>query len=173
MTSVRQIRGFSLLELIVVICVLAIAAGILLDRLAYYQEVAEKADMEYVAQAVKSGLRVRIAELLVQGRAQELPSLAGENPLDWLQHKPANYRGLIQNAASQQPVPGNWYFDQGRKELVYLVRSGSHFFSDSTGQKRVRWQVKVQRVASDAAHAGLTDTTASVTLILVEPYRWL
>ena len=46
--------GLTLIELIVVVCIIALCAVLLLDRLRFYQEAAEKAAMEYNVGVVKS-----------------------------------------------------------------------------------------------------------------------
>jgi prepilin-type N-terminal cleavage/methylation domain-containing protein len=85
--------GFTLIELIIVICIVALCAGLLLERLRFYQEAAEKAAMEYNVGVVKSALQLRVAALLVRGEERKIESLARANPIDWLMEPPPGYRG--------------------------------------------------------------------------------
>jgi prepilin-type N-terminal cleavage/methylation domain-containing protein len=62
--AARRAAGFTLVELAVAIGVIAVAAALLLHRLAYHQEMAEKAAMESVVRAVKTGLQLRLADLI-------------------------------------------------------------------------------------------------------------
>jgi type II secretory pathway pseudopilin PulG len=64
--------GFTLFELIVVICIVATMAGILLNRLRVYQEAAEKAAMQQTAAAIKSALQMRVASYLINGRGRKI-----------------------------------------------------------------------------------------------------
>ena len=63
--------GFTLIELIVVVCIVALCAALLLDRLRFYQEAAEKAVMEYTVATLKSALQLRVAALLVRGEEKK------------------------------------------------------------------------------------------------------
>src|SRR5438128_2565943 len=76
--------GFTLIELIVVVCIVALCAALLLDRLRFYQEAAEKAVMEYTVATVKSALQLRVAAMLVRGEEKNIGSLVRANPVDWL-----------------------------------------------------------------------------------------
>ncbi|HEY6720193.1 MAG TPA: prepilin-type N-terminal cleavage/methylation domain-containing protein, partial [Burkholderiales bacterium] len=62
----RAVSGLTLIELIVVVCIIALCAALLLDRLRFYQEAAEKAAMEYTVGAVKSALQLRVAAMLLR-----------------------------------------------------------------------------------------------------------
>jgi len=152
--------GFSLPELMVVVAVLAIFAGLLLERLLYYQEVVEKLHMELTARALKSALRMEIANDLMAGRRISVARLARENPMEWLDQKPANYAGETTKLDLERSQQGSWYFDSDHGELVYLVNRGRHFQLDSEGYKRVRY-----RVSSVQGQEW-------VRLVEVEPYRW-
>jgi len=99
----RAVPGFTLIELIIVICIVALCAGLLLERLRFYQEAAEKAAMEYNVGAVKSALQLRVAALLVRGEERKIESLARINPIDWLMEPPPGYRGEFR--APQPAVP--------------------------------------------------------------------
>ena len=95
MTRFRDGRqtGFSLLELVIVIVIVALLAALAMDRLLFYEEMAEKAAMEYTASSVRSAVRVQVADMMIHGRLQELPKLAETNPIGFLEDRPANYRG--------------------------------------------------------------------------------
>ena len=90
--SDRQ-AGFTLFELIVVVCIVAVMAGILLNRLRLYEEAAEKAAMQQTAAAIKSALQMRVASYMIGGRDNQIENLRNENPVSWLQENPAGYAG--------------------------------------------------------------------------------
>ncbi|MBW8079196.1 MAG: prepilin-type N-terminal cleavage/methylation domain-containing protein, partial [Gallionella sp.] len=86
-------RGFTLFELVVVIIIIAILAGLFLNRVMFYQELAEKTAMEQVAGTVQSALTMQYGKILTRGQASDIPAMAIDNPMHWLQRKPRNYAG--------------------------------------------------------------------------------
>lgn len=157
-----------MLELMAAVILFGAAATALLNRLWYYQELAEKARMEYAISAMKSALRIRMATLLVQGQAQQYRFLAEESPVDWLEERPDDYLGVLSSPDIGKLPLGSWYYDAAAHTLVYLVRRGDHFQADSDGRKRVRLRVMLQPNFLNAPdHA-----TDSVKLVLMEPYVW-
>lgn len=168
---VKKIAGFSLLELLVVVTSIGLLGGVLLERMLFYQEQAEKAAMEQMAGALRSALRLQIAERLPKGR-QGMAELVGQNPMDWLLGKPANYRGERTGAGTAPG--GSWYFDPSTKNLVYVVGNGRHFTPNAAGRKTVRYQVRALVSGKPQAAQNSVDKQAidGVTLVLLEPYRW-
>lgn len=159
-------------ELMVVTSLLAVVTTILFERFLYYQEAAEKAGVEYTISALKSALRIRMADLLVQGRAQEYATLADDNPMDWLEQKPGNYAGEMTVPQAGEIAEGSWYFDAAQHALVYLVRHSGHFQSE-TGGKSIRLKaVIVPSAVGTAMDADEASPADSVSLKVVETYRW-
>jgi len=169
----KKIHGFSLLELLVAVILAAVLVSVLLTRLSYYQEAVEKANVEYTISALKSALRIEMATMLVQGRVHDYALLAQQNPMDWLEEKPVNYRPGLKNPASEIQQAGYWYFDPIEHTLTYWVISGDYFEPDKSGQKRIRLQVKLVRDESSSTldHNG-DKPVVSVHLNAMEPYRW-
>ena len=170
---VTRSRGISLLEFAVVVIAIGALSGILLNRLHYYQERAEKADMEYTIGAIKSALRLRMAVMLVEGHAQQFNVLLQENPMDWLEEKPRNYRGVLTAPGRGTMQPGSWYFDRDVRVLIYIVDQGEHFQANSDGRKQIRLRVEALRNQADrTSEPGLGQPTDSVTLRLLDTYKW-
>lgn len=164
-------HGASRLELLIVLALIGIVAAVLLERLTRYQEYAEKTVMEATVVNMRSGLRVRVAELMIGGRMAQMGGLLQENPISWLAAPPANYGGLLHRPDRQPPLPGHWYFDAARQQLVYFPQH-QRFFQPATGNPiEVRWQVMARTSA-----AGLTRTPAGpvegVSLVLLMSYSW-
>ena len=159
--AARRQTGYVLLRLGLAAIILAILAVILLERLHYYQEAAEKLQMETVLRSLDTALKLRMAELAIANKAYRWGELAGENPLDWLQQKPADYCGAFDGEAD---VPrGCWSYDRRRRELLYRANLGSHLWTErGDGMLRFRLQ----------AAAG-ADGTTTVQIRPAEPYRWL
>jgi type II secretory pathway pseudopilin PulG len=138
---VTRVGGFSLLELGVVLAIIAVLAGFLLNRLAFYQERAELAAVHQTLVALNGALSQQAAVLRVQHREAALPTLAAQNPIEWLATPPVNYLGEFYSPAEQDVPFGNWYFDRTDNNLVYLLNSGKSF--RAVKHLRMRFKVKL------------------------------
>jgi general secretion pathway protein G len=139
----RHAAAFSLIELVAVICVIAVLAAFLAERLLTYQERAEKAAMEQVVTVLRSALRMRAAGLLVAGRLEDLKTLETENPMSWLAERPENYGGVFVGPSLDRLSPGNWYFDRRESSLMYVPARTRHFLPGKDGQVAIRFGVFV------------------------------
>lgn len=137
----RGFRGFSLIELVVALALVAIFAGVLLDRTVYYQELAEKSSMEQVAADLRSSVNLRVAELALEHRFAELDALVLKNPFELLVRPPQNYLGVLDDPAPGRATQGSWYFDNKAKEVVYSIDLGRYFTPDEQGRKRIAWHM--------------------------------
>ncbi len=164
--------GFTLLELIVVVCIVAVIAGILLNRLRVYEEAAEKAAMQQTAAAIKSALQMRAASYMISGRDNEIENLRNENPVSWLQEHPANYAGEFYADAYARVKPGSWYFDLNRRELIYVINLGDNFKPGPDGRKRVRYRVRIGYEETPLPAGATRKVLSAVTFVPVEPYVW-
>ena len=167
--SRRSSAGFTLIELIVVICIIGVSAALLFDRLRFYQEAAEKAAMEYTVGAVKSALQLQVAAMLVRGEERKIESLARVNPIDWLMTPPPGYRGEFRTP--QPTVPrGSWYFDATRNELAYVPDLDAHLERLADGSKRLRFRVRLdfEPTESDSERKRI----AGMRVEPVMPYTW-
>ncbi|MBY0268733.1 MAG: prepilin-type N-terminal cleavage/methylation domain-containing protein [Burkholderiales bacterium] len=166
----RNERGFSLLELAVVAVVLSVLMAVLLNRLAFYQEAAERAHFETTLRLYKTAAQIRLAELILERREGEAPTLEAENPTLWLSEKPANYAGEY----PRQPEPGNWYFDSGNRELVYVANSAAGLVvsGGSNSLKQLRFRVKIVYQAISAGGKQIRGI-GGVAITPSIAYQWL
>ena len=164
----RRQRGFSLLELAVVAVILSVLLGLLLERLNFYQEAAERARFEATLQGYKTALQIRIAELMIQRRESEARMLEVENPTRWLSEKPTDYGGRY----PEQPEPGVWYFDEASSELVYVANSARRLAVESReGLKQLRFRVKI--IYQPVVVSGKTiQSIGGVSLLPSMPFQW-
>ena len=161
-------RGFTLLELMTAILIISALAAVLLDRLAYYQEAAEKAAMESTVRLIKTGLQIQLAELIIANREGDAQRLEAEDPTRWLDPRPANYGGDYR----EPPAAGTWYYDVSARQLVYVVNTGSRLKLDSTeGRKEVRFRAQLLKAPLQVP-GGQVERINGVALIPVSPYRW-
>ena len=161
--------GFTLIELIIVVCIVALCAALLLDRLRFYQEAAEKAVMEYTVATLKSALQLQVAALLVRGEEKKIGALARANPVDWLMEPPTGYRGEFRAPQPAVP-PGSWYFDATRSELVYVPNIDAHLERLADGSKRLRFRVRLSFEPAEADSEGRR--FAAMGVEAVTPYTW-
>ncbi len=170
----QSLRGFTLIELIIVISIVAVLAGMFLSRVAYYQAQAEKAAMEQVAGALQSALILRYGTLIARGAAneKELAALTADNPMNWLQQKPRNYAGEFFDPSPGVVAPGRWMFDLKARDLIYVVDHAEYFSPGKDGKMWIRFHVKL---GYDSA-IGRPESGKELTATLfepTEPYHWL
>ena len=103
-------HGFSLFELLIAAGVISVIAVLLLDRLLDYQAYAERTAMEVTIVNMRSGLRLRVAELMTQDRMQEVGKLVNENPVHWLETPPPNYLGELDLSLTEKAGAGKLVF---------------------------------------------------------------
>lgn len=161
-------RGFTLFELAVCVVLIGALATVLLERLGRYQEMAERAAMEATLRLVKTGLQIRLAELIVTNREALAGRLEIDNPLHWLERRPVNYGGPWQPPG----IPGNWYFDERARELVYVANAASRLeFDAGMAAKTLRFHPRVLRNRVWVAGRPV-ESVSGVTIEPVRRYRW-
>ncbi|MFZ4874282.1 type II secretion system protein [Janthinobacterium sp. Mn2066] len=127
MISRARQRGFTLFELAVAVIVLGLLATVLLSRLAYYQEQAQRAAVAQMLGVLRTSLRVQALQLYLHGKQAVLPELQRQNPLDWLEDRPPNDLGELVAPDVGKLPSGNWFFDRSDQKLVFLLRTGNIF----------------------------------------------
>lgn len=123
-TPANNQKGFTLIELVVVLVILALLAAVAVPKFFDLQKQAEAASVKAVLGNVKSALSIRMAKGLAEG--EDIAELAydGSNPLDpmgdLLSNKPETYQGVIANSAE----PGVWFDDDNAQDdLVYVLKN--------------------------------------------------
>jgi general secretion pathway protein G len=167
--------GFTLLELMVVVSIIAVLATTLLNRIGVYQEQAEKAAMEQTVGSIRSALAMQFADLIVHGRVNEVPSMLKQNPVTFLAQPPGNYVGEYYAPKPGDVVSGHWYFDLQNRNLIYSVNNKAHFKSEEDG--RIRFQVRLVTGVEMTGYKGQSNVSnknniEGVILEQVVPYSW-
>lgn len=175
--ALKKIRGTSRLELLVAATLISIFAAILLDRLAFYQEAAEKAKMEYTISILKSALRMQMATMLTEGRAGDYAALARRNPMDWLEEQSAgsDYVSVAAGSTITKKMAGQWQYDAENRTLTYWPARDEHLQMDASGYKRIRLQVKaVFNTPESESNTGTEPSKKAIASVRlhVEPYQW-
>jgi hypothetical protein len=159
--SYRRAGGFSRFEFAVTATIVALLALVFLQRILYYQEEAERAQVRHLIGDLRTVLRMKTAELEVHSRGAEQALLAGQNPMEWLPEKPPNYLGEFYAPAADDVDRGNWYFDLKKRELVYVLRHGKFFVTAESN----RWCFKVEFFRLPKILARPSETTKEVVVL--------
>lgn len=172
MALMRAKGGYSRLELLVAITLIGVFAAVLLNRLSFYQEAAEKAKVEYTISLLKSALRIRMATMMQEGRGGSYASLEQQNPLNWLEDKSLVHVSTIANYASAEKFSGVWHFDPSDRTLTYWPIRKDYLQPDQSGQKRISLKVLLLREDVDAMQGAGSDGSVMSVRLQVEPYQW-
>ena len=165
-------RGFTLFELVVVICIIGVLGFVVLDRMRFYQEAAEKAAMEQMVSTLRGALHLQTADRLLRGGAKEVATLAQVNPMELLAQQPQNYVGVRFAPRVGEIAGGNWYFDLKDRQLVYVVGLGNHFTADRLGRKQVRYELRLVEKSTKEQTAAADKEIQGIVLAQSAPYRW-
>jgi len=166
--------GFSLLELVVVICLISLLFVFAADRLLRLQAQAERVAMQQVVGTLQSALAMVIAEHVAKGRIAELDQLAGSNPMVLLAEVPVNFQGVISHADINSLEAGNWYFASHSGNLIYCVINQEDFITELAGQPRIH--LRIMPVYDDRNGNGQfepqQDQIRGLRLQLLDNYSW-
>lgn len=128
--------GLTWFEVLTTLIIVAVLGATLLDRLRYYQEMAEKALMQRTLGALSDGMRYRAAELLIAGNGAALDALQQDNPFRWVVLAGEGYCGEWQ----QQGKAGCWYYHGAVHEVLYYPRNRRYLHGLGRGEPlRFRW----------------------------------
>ncbi|MGK5014787.1 prepilin-type N-terminal cleavage/methylation domain-containing protein [Janthinobacterium sp. HLS12-2] len=136
-------RGFTLFELGVAVAVIAILVVVLLSRLSFYRDEAERLAFEQTVTALRTEVRLKAFGLMIAGREQEGAALVGQNPINWLAQKPANYLGEYYSPDTNNLATGHWFFDRDDGFLVYLLNRGNTFSKE--GSELLQFKVSLSQ----------------------------
>ena len=166
--TTAPMRGFTLLELVVVISIIAVLTAVAAERLWEIQVKAERAAMESVIGTIQSALGLKVAEALLIGERTGLDTLSGSNPMERLSEVPNNYVGALTDTADV--VGGQWYFDLREQVLVYRAYNVANFHGSATDPTQARFAVRLDREAARPGHR--EQGIVGARLVPLEPYTW-
>ncbi len=165
-------RGFTLFELVVVVAIVGVLGVVVLDRMRFYQEAAEKTAMEQTVGIIRSAMHLQIADRLLDGGPSTVAALAQANPMDWLAQQPKNYVGVRFAPKTGEISGGSWYFDLRDRHLVYVVNLGNRFSPDRLGRKQVRFELRLIEKSTQEQASGDVKEIQGLVLAEAVPYRW-
>jgi hypothetical protein len=156
------LRQRSYLESALYAIIAAVLAAILLYRLLQLSEVAEKTAMEATIARLQSALYARAAKAVLEEKP--LGAWQDRNPIEIARAELPNYLGEFDHPDLATLEPGNWLYDRGRHELVYLVRRARSFSGGEDPVPAIRFRLRVERTPSGAY--------SPLLLHAVTPYTW-
>lgn len=166
-------RGFTYLELVVVISIISTLLYFAFDRLWKLQVTAEQAVIDQTVGNLQSALALTIAEHISHADIAGLRSYVESNPIRLLAQTPLNYHGDLPGVHNELPG-GSWYYRTDIKSLIYKVDNQDYFTSSDNDLAQIEF--KIYPVYDDNNHNGrfdAGDTLKGLTLQSVHPYRWL
>jgi len=166
-----SVRGFTLIELVIVICIISILAGLFFKRVLFYQEMAEKAAVQQVVGALQTALILQFGHRMASGLGGSEKDIVKENPMDWLMQKPGNYAGELKQVDLAKMVPGTWVFDQSTQELIYYPDHAEHFKPSNSDAKWIRY--KTRFLYQPNSRNKKIQEFAGLIISPVEPFQWL
>ena len=182
-------KGFTLFEMVVVICAIVILYMVAVQRLNDLPAAAERASFLGTLEQIKTGVNFEMITSLAGGRFHELKEKAGTNPMNFLLETPGNYLGEIDKVTDESVARRrSWYFETSTGELVYMVGGSSvpnvfvkvggidvnlgqirfhvsSVYSDERGQLILEGQNSIGHEQNQNAWQG-------IQLLPVKEYRW-
>lgn len=147
-----------LLEWGVLVCVIALLAGMLLNRMG-------RAQAEIERRNFLSTVRAMRAAVLLQSVVRPKDAAPGGNPAAVYREQfgllPTGYVGQLDRPDPASVAGGGWYFDTGKRQLVYRVRCERYFRSSLKGPPRMR----LEMVAKEDFH--------HLTVKMLNDGKWL
>ena len=165
--------GFTLVELLLVVSIVAVLAGALFKRVLFYQEMAEKAAMQQVEGALKSALILQYGHRMTLGMGSEINNITNENPIEWLAQKPSNYLGEFNSVNLATIEPGNWAYDKSLHELIYVPGRSEFFVPSKKSGKSIRFHTFFAYDFTPGYKGKSGKQLSGVIFAPVEPYQWL
>lgn len=164
--------GITLFELIVVVAIIATLMGLFMNRVLFYQELAEKVAMEEVVVTIQSALHLQFAQDATRGKLYDAPPYVRDNPMGLLQKRPKNYAGEFYDPTPASITPGHWMFDLKSRDLIYLPDRTGHFMPGRDGHKWIRFHVRVRYDVDADRQGGNRKQLVATQFEPTEPYHW-
>lgn len=162
----KRNKGFSYLELVVVICFIAIFMLTAITKFKDLPAEAERAAFLGVLTQLKAGVNLQAIKAYAKGDKTLLKHMNGNNPMDYMLETPANYYGDIKSGSINDLKKSAWYFNDVRNELIYIPTAGEGIiFAKAGAEKILKFKVNVA-IASDGRNV------LGVTLKPLTVYQW-
>ena len=167
-------RGFSLLELLIVLVIVSVLVVVAIERLLVLRFEAERTMVQTVIGAMRSALYIEFAGAAAKGELRRMDVARGSNPMALLAERPEGYVGEFYGPDPAVFEAGTWYFDLRDRAIVYLVRFPEQFVSPLGGVPRLRLTVEpdYEDVDRNGRFDPGRDPVRGLRLVPLEPYFW-
>jgi prepilin-type N-terminal cleavage/methylation domain-containing protein len=137
-------RGFTLLELIIVIILVILLFLVAFDRLLPLRGQAEATHVDSTVGTLRSALGMTTAQRILDHGISELSEMNGINPMALLAKAPDNYIGEIESANDEAVQRGQWYFERTTDRLGYRVRYPQYLKPPADETVHLTWRVTLR-----------------------------
>lgn len=156
------------------VCLVAVLVTIAINRIWRLRVEAERVAVAQVVGAIRSAVGIEVARRVLREGVDSIAQLDGGNPMDLLAQLPPGYRGALVNPDPGQLVPGDWYYDERERVLVYRVRFPEAFDSAQHQMRAVyRLTLKFDDRNRDGRFNRGSDTIYGLDLLPVGEFRWI
>ena len=172
-TQHKTERGFTLIELVVVLVVLSLLAAVAVPKFIEVTKQAEASAVRGVLGNLRSALSLRMAQGLINGEELSKWSAAGTiaserlYPMeDLLIERPDQYLGVISDSDNR----GAWFDDAETYEVVYVLKNDDLVDNASGGSpKKLRYSIERVNADGEISNEG---ETAGLILVPQGDYDW-
>lgn len=170
----RLSRPLSRIELTVSIILICLFIGIFIRKILVLTAAAEATALELMIRNMRSGVMVKVADLIVKGDYQGIAELAKSNPMSVLETPAGVYKGILPEGDSSEIEAGKWYYDKEGKQLIYDVVNTDYFITEGSipGRIRVRFRLNYEDRNNNGNYDSGTDIPRGVSIDVMDKYRW-
>jgi hypothetical protein len=172
--QIRMDRPLSRLELAVVVLLIASCFTWFLNRMNHMAALAEATALDLTVRNLKTGVMAAAAAGILGNRTDALPRIAEENPVGRAIEPPPGYIGAVRGAVPDSIQPGQWYFDEDQRWLVYHIVNADYIEYAGEGPPRVR--IQLQLIYNDINQNGVfdagTDQPEGISVLVLDRPAW-